>query len=50
MEAKIQSLKDYLLKEETWGQLGLIFIEIVLILLVSAVAVRVGKRIIQKFF
>ncbi|MCZ8533752.1 mechanosensitive ion channel family protein [Psychrobacillus psychrodurans] len=50
MEAKIQSLKDYLLKEETWAQLGFIVIKIVLILLVSAVAVRVGKRIIQKFF
>lgn len=50
MEVTIQNLKDYLFKEETWIQLGLDVIKIILILLVTAIAIRVGKRIIQKFF
>ena len=50
MEEAIQSLKDYLLNEEIWIQLGLIVLKVILILLVTAIAVKFGKRIIEKVF
>ncbi|WP_277584090.1 mechanosensitive ion channel family protein [Psychrobacillus antarcticus] len=50
MEVTIQSLKNYLIKEETWIQLGFIVIQVLLILLVTAIAIKAGKHIIQKIF
>lgn len=50
METIFQSMKDYLFKEGTWVQLGFIVIKIVLILLVTAIAIKFGKHIIQKVF
>lgn len=50
MEVMIQSLKDYLFKEETWVQLGLVVIKVLVILLVTALTIRIGKQIIQKVF
>lgn len=50
MEVTIQSLKDYLFREENWIQLGLVVIKILLILLITAIAINVGKRIIQRVF
>ena len=50
MEVKIQNLKNYLFTEETWIQLGITFFKVLLILLITAIAVKFGKHIIQKVF
>ena len=50
MEERLQNLKDYLFTEETWIQLGIIFFKVILILLLTAIAVKFGKHIIQKLF
>lgn len=50
MEKMLQGLKDSLFKEETWLDLGFLTVKLVVILLVTAIAIRVGKSIIQKVF
>ncbi|WP_144513458.1 mechanosensitive ion channel family protein [Bacillus sp. FJAT-22090] len=50
MEKTLQHLKDYLFQEKTWEQFGLTFLKLIAILLITAIAIRVGKRIIQKIF
>ncbi|TQR20030.1 mechanosensitive ion channel family protein [Psychrobacillus vulpis] len=50
MDATLQKVKEYLFKQETWEQFGLIFLKVIVILLLTAIAVRVGKHIIQKIF
>ncbi|MFJ5771932.1 mechanosensitive ion channel family protein [Psychrobacillus sp. NPDC093180] len=50
MENTIQKIQDYLFTEDTWIQLGIISIKIIVILLLTTVVVRVGKRIIKKLF
>jgi len=50
MELTLQKLKDYLIAEETWVQLGTIFLQVIIILLLTTIVVRVGKRIIKKLF
>lgn len=50
MDATLQKVKDYLIAEETWLQLGMIFLQVLVILLLTTIVVRVGKRIIKKLF
>ncbi|WP_419960478.1 mechanosensitive ion channel family protein [Psychrobacillus sp. BM2] len=50
IEATIQGLKNYLLNEKNWVQFGQNVFKVILILLVTAIAIRVGKSIIQKAF
>ena len=50
MDATLQKIKDYLIAEETWLDLGIIFIKVLVILLLTTIVVRIGKRIIKKLF
>ena len=50
MEGMIQSFKGYLFAEATWVQLGITVFKVILILLITAIAVKFGKHIIQKVF
>ena len=50
MDATFQRLKDYLMSEETWLQFGTIFIKVFIILLLTTIVVRIGKKIIKKLF
>lgn len=50
MDATLQKLKDYLIAEGTWLDLGIIFAKVLIILLLTTIVVRVGKRIITKLF
>ncbi|TQR11520.1 mechanosensitive ion channel family protein [Psychrobacillus soli] len=50
MNATLQKMKDYLMAEETWLDLGIVLVKILVILLLTTIVVRVGKSIIKKLF
>lgn len=50
MDAVLQKISNYLLKEETWEDLGLVILKVIIILLLMTITVRVGKHIIRKIF
>ncbi|WP_391206019.1 mechanosensitive ion channel family protein [Psychrobacillus sp. L4] len=49
-EFTIPYIEKLLLNEETWKNLGLVVFKVIVILILSAIVVRVGKRIIQHVF
>ena len=49
-EITIPNIEKLLLNEETWINLGLIVLQVIVILLLSAIVVRIGKRIIKHVF
>lgn len=50
MNIKFDEVKDHIIAEQTWIDLGLIFGKLILILLLTAIVIRVGKGIIKKLF
>lgn len=50
IQKTIQKVQKYLFNEDTWIQLGIISLKIIVILILTAIVVRIGKRIIQKLF
>lgn len=50
MDMTFKEFTDYLLKEETWIDLGFVALKIIFVLLLTAVVVKFGKRIIERLF
>lgn len=50
MDIKLKEITNYLFKEETWIELGEISLKVVFILLLTTIAVKGGKRIINRIF
>ncbi|PZX03733.1 small conductance mechanosensitive channel [Psychrobacillus insolitus] len=50
MDMKFKEFTEYLLKEETWIDLGFVTLKIIFVLLLTAVVVKFGKRIIERLF
>ena len=50
MDMTFKEFTDYLLKEKTWIDLGFVALKIIFVLLLTAVLVKFGKRIIERLF
>ena len=50
MDMTFKEFTDYLLKEKTWIDLGFVALKIIFLLLLTAVVVKFGKRIIERLF
>jgi len=50
MDMTFKEFTNYFLKEETWIDLGFVALKIIFVLLLTAVVVKFGKRIIERLF